>query len=238
MASLVRSFQNAQQLKAVVFDMDGVIVDSHAAHRRAWREFLHAFGKRVTDSELDFVLDGRKRKDILFHFLGPLTDKELEEYGNRKDELFWQATSEVRPLPGVREFVKRLYAGSVQTVVATSASRGRARFLLDSLALLPYFDALVTGNDVSNGKPDPSIYRLACERINCPPESAVAIEDAISGVVAAKTAGLKCIGIIGHQTAESLTAAGADHVFRDFYNLSLAEFQSLLGMRSRMSGTA
>jgi HAD superfamily hydrolase (TIGR01509 family) len=237
MVSPVRSLQNARHLKAVVFDMDGVIVDSHAAHRIAWREFLRTLGKHVTDSELDFVLDGHKRREIFFHFLGPLTDEQLEAYGNRKDELFWQAAP-VTPVPGVHDFVRCLHAGSVRMVVATSASRGRARFLLDHLALLPYFDALVTGNDVSIGKPDPSIYRLACERISCPAESAVAIEDAVSGVIAAKAAGLKCIGIIGHQTAESLTAAGADHVVRDFCNLSLGEFGSLLGMRSQLPGTA
>jgi beta-phosphoglucomutase len=218
-------------LKAVVFDMDGVIVDSHAVHCLAWREFLRTVGKEVSDSELGFVMDGRKRKDILFHFLGPLTDEQLEEYGKLKDDLFWRGESEVVPIPGVFEFIECIRREGITMAVATSASSGRTRSILERLGLLTRFSAIVTGDEVQNGKPDPGIYRLACQRINCPPYGAVAVEDAASGVRAAKSAGLKCVGIGDCQSEGELTAAGADHVLRDFRNLSLHEFHSLVGMQ-------
>jgi len=222
-------------LQAVVFDMDGVIVDSHPAHRFAWKEFLRTLGQEVTDSELDFIMDGRKRKDILFHFLGPLTDERLQEYGNLKDEFFWHAAPNVVPVPGVFEFIECIRQAGIAIAVATSASTNRTRATLQRLGLMKHFTAVVTGDDVREGKPDPGIYRLACQRINCPPEAAVAVEDAASGIRAAKDAGLKCVGIAGYQSADKLTAAGADYVLRDFLNLSLREFHSLVGMQPRLS---
>ncbi len=230
MVSSARSLQSRPRLQAVVFDLDGVIVDSHPAHRFAWKEFLRTLGKDVADSDLDFVLDGRKRTDILYHFLGPLTDRQVEEYGNLKDQFFWRAASDVGPVPGVFEFVECIRGGGIAIAVATSAGAGRARSILARMGLLTRFNAIVTGNEVRDGKPDPGIYRLACQRINCLPEAAVAVEDAVSGIRAAKAAGLKCVGMAGHQSEEKLTATGADCVIRDFVGLSLRDFHFLVGM--------
>lgn len=218
------------RLQAVVFDMDGVIVDSHPAHRCAWREFLQVLGRNVSDTELDFVMDGRKREDILIHFLGPLTDSQLMEYGQLKNELFWRAAAEVTPIPGVCKFIETLNAAGVITAVATSASTGRTESILRHMGLWTRFAAVVTGDDVPRGKPDPGIYRLACQRIQCPPDGTVAIEDAASGVRAAKSAGLRCIAISGSCPADPLTAAGADAVLHNFVDITLREFHSLIGM--------
>jgi len=222
--------QPSSSLQAVVFDMDGVIVDSHPAHRCAWREFLRAFGKEVSDSELEFVMDGRKREDILIHFLGPLTQTQLEEYGHFKNELFWRAAPEVVPIPGVFDFIERVHSAGITMAVATSASANRTQSILSRMGLLTRFRAVVTGNEVSKGKPDPGIYQLACQRVNCHPNAAVAVEDAASGVRAAKNAGLKCVGIAGHKSGDQLTAAGADCVLQDFVDIDLQKFHSLLGM--------
>ena len=119
--------------------MDGVIVDSHPAHRFAWREFLRTFGKEVTDNELDFIMDGRKRKDIFFHFLGPLTDERVQEYGNLKDEFFWQAAPDAVPVPGVFEFIECIRQAGITMAVATSASANRTRDTLQRLGLIETF---------------------------------------------------------------------------------------------------
>jgi len=215
-------------LQAVVFDMDGVIVDSHPAHRLAWREFLRAIGKEVPDSQLDFILDGRKREEILVHFLGPLSEVQLEQYGRLKDDLFWKAASEVVPVPGVFEFIDCLQGAGITMAVATSASVSRTHSILSRTGLLTRFRAVITGEEVSRGKPDPGIYRLACERISCEPSAAVAVEDAPSGIRAAKEAGLRCIGIAGSKSVEQLIAAGADCVLPDFINLTLRDLHALV----------
>jgi beta-phosphoglucomutase len=227
---------SASRLQAVVFDMDGVIVDSHPAHRFAWKEFLRLLGKDVRDSELDFVMDGRKREEILVHFLGPLTDTQMKEYGRLKNDLFWQAASEVVYIPGALEFIECVHGEGITLAVATSASASRTHSILSRIGLLTRFSAVVTGDEVRKGKPDPSIYRLACQHINCPPHAAVAVEDAVSGIRAAKAAGLRCVGISGGKSADQLTAAGADCVLQDFVDITIRKFYSLVGMRAPASG--
>ncbi len=147
---------SAGQLRGVIFDMDGVLVDSHGVHRRAWRLFFQTLGRDVPESELDFILDGRKRGEILRHFLGNCPDPELEEFGRRKDCIFRQMRLEIAPVPGVVGFVRELRRSGATLALATSASRGRARSTLAELGLLNCFAEVVTGEDVLLGKPDPA----------------------------------------------------------------------------------
>jgi beta-phosphoglucomutase len=220
-------------LRAVIFDMDGVIIDSHPAHREAWRTFLRTVGKVVTDTELDFVLDGRKRGDILRHFLGELSEDEIREYGDRKDSFFRKAALRVKLIPGVVELLDSLREAAIATAVATSASESRCWHVLEQVQLAEKFGVIVTGNDVSKGKPDPAIYRLTCRQLKVKPESALAVEDAISGIQAARGAGLTCIGVASHQSPEKLRSAGAACVVENFLGLSLARLKVLLPSRSR-----
>jgi len=219
---------SAGQLRGVIFDMDGVLVDSHAVHRKAWRLFFHTFEREVSESELDFILDGRKRGDILRHFLGDCPDPELEELGRRKDCIFRQMQLEVAPLPGAVRMVRELHRSGIALALATSASRSRASSTLLELGLLNCFQAVVTGEDVSIGKPDASIYRLAWNRIEIEPECVLAVEDAISGIRAAAGAGLRCVGVASHETPENLTAAGAICVVRDFESVSVHDLERIL----------
>ncbi|MFZ0279953.1 MAG: HAD family phosphatase [Candidatus Sulfotelmatobacter sp.] len=219
---------SAGQLRGVIFDMDGVLVDSHGVHRRAWRLFFQTLGRDVPESELDFILDGRKRGDILRHFLGNCPDPELEEFGRRKDCIFRQMRLEIPPVPGVVRFVRELRGSGTALALATSASRSRARSTLAELGLLNCFAEVVTGEDVLLGKPDPSIYRLACKRLGIASDRLLAVEDAISGIRAATGAGLRCVGVALHETPEKLTAAGAAHVVQDFETVSLQELECIL----------
>ena len=208
------------RLRGVIFDMDGVLVDSHAVHRKAWRTFFQTLERDVSESEMDFILDGRKRRDILRHFLGDCPEPELEEFGRRKDCIFRQMRLNIFPVPGVVRFVRQLHRSGAVLALATSASRSRAHSTLLELGLLNCFAEVVTGEDVLLGKPDPTIYRLACHRIGIAPERLLAVEDAISGIRAAVGAGLRCIGVALHEMPENLISAGAAHVVRDFESIS------------------
>ena len=216
------------QLLGVIFDMDGVLVDSHAVHRKAWRLFFQTLRREVPESELDFILDGRKRGDILRHFLGDCPGPELEEFGRRKDCIFRQIQLEVTPVPGAVRMVRELHRSGAALALATSASRTRARSTLAGMGLQNCFQVVVTGEDVLLGKPDATIYRLACKRIEIAPERVLAVEDAISGIRAAVGAGLSCLGVALHETPENLTAAGAVHVVRDFESVSVDDLESVL----------
>src|ERR1700751_2149141 len=169
-------------LQGVIFDMDGVIIDSHPAHRKAWQAFLLSLGENVSDADLDFVLDGRKRNEILRHFLGKLSEDQIREYGDRKDQHFRKALVQVKPIPGGVELLTHLRNAGVSTAIPTPASDGRTRYTLRQLELMDKFTVVVTGNDVAVGKPDPSIYRLACQRLGRGPKTGVAVEEGLSGI--------------------------------------------------------
>ncbi|MFZ0320856.1 MAG: HAD family phosphatase [Candidatus Sulfotelmatobacter sp.] len=216
------------QLGGVIFDMDGVLVDSHPVHRKAWRLFLNTLGREIHDSELDFILDGRKREDILRHLLGDCPAHELEEFGRRKDSIFRQIQLSVIPVPGVIRLVRELYDCGTALAVATSASPSRAHSTLVELGLLGCFDVVVTGDDVRQGKPDPAVYSLARERLALNPNHVLAVEDAVSGVLAATASGLRCLAVALHEKPEILTAAGAAHVVPDFEAVSARDLENIL----------
>jgi len=213
-------------LSGVLFDMDGVLIDSHSAHKVAWRRFFDGLGKQVSDGDLDYVVDGRRRDDILRHFLGEVSDKQLCEYGKVKDAHFFDVVDLVTVKRGLSSFLDDLECHRIATAVATSANRFRAGEMLKRFGLTTRFSATVTGNEVVRGKPDPAIFRLAGSRLDLPPTALLVVEDAVSGVKAAKAAGMRCLGIAGHDRAQMLRDAGADAVIPDFTVWLLVELRA------------
>lgn len=213
--------------KGVIFDMDGVLIDSHPVHKKVWRQFLASLDRPVTEQELDFVLDGRRREEILRHFLGELSAERIREYGQLKNRIYEKTTRELKTISGVEQFLGTLESAGIPMAVATSASFERARDTLAALGILPRFNALVTGNDVVKGKPDPEAFMRAAQRLDRDSHELLVVEDAVSGVKAAKSAGMKCLGIAAGDRIEILRAAGADHVVRDYRKVSLSEVHQL-----------
>ena len=206
-------------LKGVIFDMDGVLIDSHPVHRKAWRMFLESVGKEVSEDDLNFILEGRRREDILRHFLGDLSVATLAEYGQRKDYFFHENFDEIKPIPGVVQFLDALEAASIPRGIATSASSFRTWKTLELLNLEKKFAIVVTGDDVRSGKPDPAMYKVASQRMNFSPIDLLAIEDAPCGVLAAKLAGIRCIGVSSNGRGDALRKAGAQFVIPNFLGL-------------------
>src|SRR5215469_4913547 len=174
--------ESDNRLHAVVFDMDGVLIDSHPAHRAAWGEFLRLMGREVSELELAFILDGRKRTEILRHFFGDLDEQELQDYGRRKDEIFRGMERQIAPVRGVLDFITELNRRGIALAVATSASEIRTFSTIERMGLGGCFAAVITASDVWAGKPDPAVYRLACKRMGIAPHAALAFEDASAGI--------------------------------------------------------
>jgi sugar-phosphatase len=205
---------------AVVFDMDGVLIDSHPAHRAAWTEFLLRMGRDASESELAFILEGRTRSEILRYFFSELDDQELQEYGKLKDEIFRGMERQIGPVPGVLGFIWELSGRSIPMAVATSASEIRTFSTIERMGLGGCFEAVITASDVSAGKPDPMVYRLACERMGIATYQALAFDDASAGIEAAKSAGMRCIGVASNGRSADLVMAGAERVIPDFADLA------------------
>ena len=127
-----------------------------------------------------------------------------------------QSGPDVELTEGLLEFLTTLEQAGVRMAVATSASRKRARYVLEHFDLENRFSAIVSGEDVAHGKPDPEVYYSACRRIDADTSTALVIEDAVSGVMGAKAAGIRCLGIADAKRTQLLYRAGADYVVPDF----------------------
>ena len=216
-------------LAGVIFDFDGVIVDSHPLHLQTWRAFLLSQGKAVSDADLSFVQEGAKREEILRHFLGDITPEQAGRYGDEKDKLFEARAHEINLVGGFAEFLTKLDADGLPSAVATSGSRRRVRQALDMFNLRTRFRAVVTGEDVVQGKPHPALFLMAAQVLEVDPRRILVCEDAVAGVMAAKTAGMKCVGIAANSRRSLLTEAGADLVVTDFAQANLADIRRLFG---------
>lgn len=215
-------------LRAIIFDLDGVIADSHPAHKLAWSELLSSLGRTVSPQELEYVVEGRKRDEIMRHFLGELPQEQVRECGVRKDALFRRYSADLKAIRGVREFVDGVSSAGIAIALASSAGRRRVEANLSHLGLASYFPVVVTGDDVVKGKPDPALFIMAARELNIPPYETLVCEDAVNGVQAAKAAGMKCLGIASSGDRELvLKAAGADKILRDFTQASLADLRLL-----------
>jgi len=215
-------------IKGVIFDMDGVIIDSHPIHMKTWKKFLASLGKIATDEDLDFVLEGRKKEDMLRHFLGDLTPEQVREYGRQKETMFREEALELKTIAGLTDFLQELCEAGLRSALASSGSRTRVNYILERLALKKYFSVVITGDDVPNGKPDPTIFRKAADGLGYLYSDVLVIEDAVSGVRAAKLAGMKCLAIADNGRADLLLEAGADQVVTDFEGLSLGPLNRMI----------
>ena len=214
-------------LKGIIFDFDGVLVDSHPAHKLAWRKLLQELGQHIAEDDLAIVSEGLKKKEILRHFLGDLSGEQIQRYGERKDELFQASISSVRIVAGVNSLLHEASRAGIKMAVASSASRSRVMLMMRELRLLQFFDEVVAAEDVLSGKPDPEVFLRAASLLRIHRASILACEDAIYGVQAAKAAGMKCLGIASEGREESLAKAGADKIVSDFNSVTLPDLQAL-----------
>jgi len=213
--------------RGLIFDFDGVIVDSHPVHARAWKKFLDSVGRTVSEEELQFVLDGRKRDDILRHFMGELDADQIVEYGRRKEQIFRDEAAHVRTIDGLRSFLEDLEFEQLALAIASSGSRSRIHFLLDMLDLKKLFRVVITGDEVEQGKPHPAVFLRAAQQLGVDPCESMAFEDAVSGVRAARSAGMMCVGIAKPERASLLVDAGANYVVPDFQSLSYSKLKQI-----------
>jgi beta-phosphoglucomutase len=213
--------------KTAIFDLDGVIVDSHPVHMRCWETLLLKLGMNPTDEQLDFIREGRRRDEIVRHFFSAATDAQVEAYGEEKDLLFQQESHNLRPRAGVEEFLGELKARRVKAAVASSGSSRRVHRILELLGLKPFFEIVITGDDVGNGKPHPEIFQRAVKQMRSKAEESLVFEDSVSGIEGAKAAGIRCIGIAEGSQARVLLSAGADGIRADFRGLSVDELDKI-----------
>lgn len=221
-------------LTNVIFDLDGVVVDSHAAHIRTWKTLLLSLGKSVADVDLNFVRQGRKKQEILRFFLGELPEDQVQAHCHVKDLLFRKEAEGIKMLPGVQELLEDLKRAGVPIALASCGGSARIHHILSRLRIREYFTVVVTGDEVKFGKPDPEIFHKAVRQMNVHPAESIVFEDSVSGIQGAKAAGMKCVGIADRHMTPSLLQAGADYVLPNFTGLSWVGVQKLFALSTKV----
>jgi HAD superfamily hydrolase (TIGR01509 family) len=193
---------------AVIFDMDGVLVDSYAAHFQSWQKLYGELG--IEYSEAAFAADfGRTGRDILLRRLAEnLTDARFREIDGRKEGYYRDVIRENFPaMDGAEELIAALADDGFRLAIGSSGPPENVQLVLEKLRNGKRIAATVTGVDVTRGKPDPQVFLLAADRLGVPPSFCAVIEDAVHGVTAARQAGMAAIALTGTSTREELAAA-------------------------------
>jgi HAD superfamily hydrolase (TIGR01509 family) len=215
-------------LKAVIFDLDGVVADSHPIHEAAWKTLLVEQGLDSATLNLDFLYAGRPRREILRHYLGSIESAEMKRLGHRKDELYAVAAQKLKTKPGIPRVLSELNSAGILCALATSAGRTRAHESLEQFSITKQFSLIVTGEDAAVAKPAPEIFLLAAKKLDVMSKECVVVEDSVAGVLAARAASMKCVGYAMPRFAAALAEAGADDVISDFPEDSPTYFKHLV----------
>jgi beta-phosphoglucomutase family hydrolase len=197
-----------RQPAAIIWDMDGVIVDSAQVHFRAWRSIFHSRNVGFTYEDFRHTF-GQRNDNIITTILGKKVAPELvATIAREKEERFRSLVEEeLEPFPGAIELIQSLNRAKFPLALASSAPMQNIELILDKLGLKKCFPVIVSSEEVSKGKPDPEIFLTAAKRLNVEPGDCLVIEDAVAGVTAAKAAGMKCIAVTNTHTARSLIEA-------------------------------
>ncbi len=212
---------------ALIFDMDGVIVNSNPAHRRAWEAFNRRYGLETTEAMQQFMY-GRRNDEIVRGFFGDhLPAAEVARRGAAKEQLFREMIEgrvEEILSPGLRPFLDRRRAAPM--AVASNAEPANVAFVLEQAGLAHFFRAVVDGHQVERPKPFPDVYLKAAGMLGVPPRDCIVFEDSHSGIEAARAAGMRVVGI--RTTHRDLP--GADVAVDDFRS---EELERWLGAQAR-----
>lgn len=208
--------------RALLFDLDGTLVDSDPIHERGWVELLKPYGITVDPVLYRTRFSGRLNPEIVAEFL-PHLDREANlALCETKEALFRSLTPRLDPLPGVVALIERARRNGVKIAVVTNAPRVNVDHMLAALGLADIWDEQVVADEIGIGKPDPGPYREALRRFAVAPGDALAFEDSASGVRSASGAGIHTVGLLTSHSETVLRDAGARTIARDFTDQRLA----------------
>ncbi len=183
--------------KAVLWDMDGTLINSEELHWIAWRETMIDEGIVITHEQF-LATFGQRNDSIIPTMLGSAaTSERIERIGQAKEERYRRLVRQegIAFEPGVATWLHRLNHEGWQQAIASAAPRANIDVILDALSANSIFQGIVSGEDVHRGKPDPEVYLLAAARVGAPAQRCIVVEDAAAGIEGARRAGMRSVGV-------------------------------------------
>lgn len=185
-------------IKAVIFDMDGLMIDTESLHNESFKAVLEEYGvKPVPNKQGVIHISGISSKDNWERFKKQYNfEADNNELSRKKHKIHLNLLSKnVTAMPGLFKLLKELQANHIKMAIASSSIREQINLVTTRLRIADYFQAIISGEDVINGKPAPDIFLKAAEALNVRPLDCLVLEDAPSGVAAGKSAGMKVVAI-------------------------------------------
>jgi beta-phosphoglucomutase family hydrolase len=219
------------RVRAAVFDMDGTLVDNMPFHAQAWIEIAARLGVTLTRERFERELAGRKNDETFALLLGrPVPPEEAERLAHVKETRYRELyRPHVAPLRGLHPLLDRLRGASVTCAVATAAPSENRAMVLGGLALANAFASIVGAEHVLRGKPAPDLFLAAARQLAIEPSACIVFEDAVNGIVAARAAGMRAVGVTTTTAAAALRAAGAEWTAPEFESLPEELVRALVG---------
>ncbi len=212
-------------LRAVIWDMDGVIVDSGPIHFESWHNTLAQYSLKVSDAELRRMFGMTSPEVVKILFGNEVSEEFITQLCDKKEFLFREAIQKnAQYIPGVEFWLNEFKLAGILQAIASSGSQENIDAVLDKLGTRFYLDAIISGKDLPS-KPDPGVFLKAAHQLCVDPNNCLVIEDAIAGVAGAKSAGMKCLAVTTTNHEEDLN--NADLILNNLESLSVSVLNSL-----------
>lgn len=218
---------------AVLWDMDGTLVDTGELHFHAWVRVCREHGREFTRQDFQHTFGQRNPEIIHYLFNGAMDGAASDRFALQK-EMYYRTEARktgIDLLPGVHNLLTGLKALGARQAVGSSAPRGNLDLILELTGIDSFMDTLVTMEDTQRGKPDPEVFLIGAERLKVSPSRSVVVEDAVAGIQAARAGGMKSIAVrfVAHHSAEKLKEAGADRVVESLEEMTPGDFLDMVG---------